>query len=152
MVHQLPENSRGKLTREALTQLFAASEFRSPLSERPEVVEEFRGADFLERACVVPPDLACFPGHFPDDPVVPGVLEFDWALELAADLLGRSPRVETIESLKFLSPLRPGNSFRISVRISRESKLYLRLWGEESEFAKGRVQLFSENLGSEGVA
>jgi 3-hydroxymyristoyl/3-hydroxydecanoyl-(acyl carrier protein) dehydratase len=108
------------------------------------MVEEFRGENFIERACVVPLDLSCFPGHFPDGPVVPGVLEFDWAIEMAADMLGQSPRIESIEVLKFVHPLRPGDAFRIKVHIADEGKLDLRLWGEEVEFARGRVKLSSE--------
>ena len=144
MVHQLPEDSRGKLTRASLTRLFASARSDALASDSPMIVEEFRGENFIERACVVPLDLSCFPGHFPDGPVVPGVLEFDWAIEMAADMLGQSPQIESIEVLKFVYPLRPGDAFRIKVRIADEGKLDLRLWGEEVEFARGRVKLSSE--------
>ncbi len=148
MVPQLPENSRGKLTRASLSKLFSISEFDASSSDRPTLIEEFRGPKFLERACVVPHDLSCFPGHFPDGPVVPGVLELDWAIEMAADILGQSPQVESVQSLKFMHPLRPGDSFRIKVCVSAEGKLDLRLWGEEHEFARGRVRLSPEPVGS----
>ena len=148
MVRQLPEDSRGKLTRASLSQLFSISGFKSSSSDRPTLIEEFRGARFLERACTVPFDLSCFPGHFPDGPVVPGVLELDWAIEMAADILGRSPNVESVQSLKFMNPLRPGDSFRIKVSVSAAGKLDLRLWGEEHEFARGRVRLSLEPVDS----
>jgi hypothetical protein len=148
MVHRLPENSRGKLPRASLSQLFSISEFNASSSDRPTLIQEFRGADFIERACVVPLDFSCFPGHFPDGPVVPGVLELDWAIEMAADILGRSPQVESIRSLKFGHPLRPGDAFRIKVCVSAEGKLDMRLWGEENEYARGRVRLSPEPVGS----
>ncbi len=148
IVHRLPENSRGKLTRASLSELFSISEFNASSSDRPTLIEEFRGAKFLERACVVPLDLSCFPGHFPDGPVVPGVLELDWAIEMAADILGRSPQVESIRSLKFGYPLRPGDSFRIKVCVSADVELDMRLWSEEHEFARGRVRVSPEPVGS----
>lgn len=39
----------------------------------------------------LPPDLACFVGHFPDFPVLPGVVQLDWALQLAATHMGVTP-------------------------------------------------------------
>lgn len=35
----------------------------------------------------VPHDLPCLDGHFPDTPIVPGVVQIDWAIRLAADYL-----------------------------------------------------------------
>jgi acyl-coenzyme A synthetase/AMP-(fatty) acid ligase len=139
MVQQLPENSQGKVTRGALAQLFGAQAAALPASDRPEVLEEFRGPDFVERSCRVPTDLVCLPGHFPGAPVVPGVLQLDWALEMAASLYGRAPRVIELESLKFLVTLRPGDAFRIQIRAVDEDRLELRAWGEAGEHAWGRV-------------
>jgi acyl-coenzyme A synthetase/AMP-(fatty) acid ligase/3-hydroxymyristoyl/3-hydroxydecanoyl-(acyl carrier protein) dehydratase len=148
MVDKLPENSRGKLTRTSLSQFFSVSGFIPSSSDRPTLIEEFRGVSFLERACTVPPDLSCFPGHFPDGPVVPGVLELDWAIEMAADILGYSPKVESVKSLKFMYPLRPEDLFRIKVTVSTAGKLDFRLWSKDHEFSRGRVRLLLEPVDS----
>ncbi len=137
----LPENAQGKITRESLDQLFRKPDGDGPPSDPPEVIEESRGADYLERLCLVPRDLSCFPGHFPDSPVVPGVLQLDWAMELAAELLEETPRLSAIDSLKLLAPLRPECRFRIKVRITHGTRIHFRIWYEDTEFARGQVRL-----------
>lgn len=139
-LRRLPESPQGKVSAAALRALFGGPEAGAAPVERPEVLEERRGEDFIERSCRVPPDLSCFAGHFPDVPVVPGVLQLDWALELAAELLGATPSVEAIESLKFRSALGPGARFRVRVRMEPR-RIDLRLWWEGEEYAVGAVRL-----------
>jgi 3-hydroxymyristoyl/3-hydroxydecanoyl-(acyl carrier protein) dehydratase len=140
-VRDLPENTQGKVPLDSLAQLFQELDWEGPAADRPEVLEEFRGRSSLERLCLVPRDLSCFPGHFPDLPVVPGVLQLDWAMELVAELLDATPRIEAIESLKLLAPLEPGGRFRIRVRVTPEARVDLKIWSEGAEHARGRVRL-----------
>jgi acyl-CoA synthetase (AMP-forming)/AMP-acid ligase II len=140
-VRDLPENTQGKVPLDSLAQLFQEPDWEGPAADRPEVLEEFRGRSSLERLCLVPRDLSCFPGHFPDLPVVPGVLQLDWAMELVAELLDATPRIEAIESLKLLAPLEPGGRFRIRVRVAPEARVDLKIWSEGAEHARGRVRL-----------
>ena len=140
MVHQLPENSVGKLKRTDLADLFRKPSQVRPSTDLPIVLEEFSGSDFAERSCQVPEDLSCFAGHFPGNPMVPGVLQIDWALDMFAQCFGKVPRISVIESLKFSASLRPGRAVRITVRL-RDDRLYLRLWDKDSEFCKGRIRL-----------
>jgi hypothetical protein len=67
----------------------------------PEVLEESQGEDRIEQRIRVPNELACWPGHFPEHPVVPGVLQVHWAMELAARWRGATPAVRRIEVLQF---------------------------------------------------
>jgi len=138
---ELPENALGKVTLDALRGLFREPERAAACADRPEVREQFRGSDFLEQSCGVPQDLSCFPGHFPDLPVVPALLQLDWAMQLACELLEAPPQVEEIELLKILAPLEPGDRFRIHVRSIGETRIEFRIWSEESEHARGRVRL-----------
>lgn len=74
----------------------------------PEILAERFDAKRAERELCVPPTLACFPGHFPGQPIVPGVVQLDWAMSLAARWLGGAPWPRRIDGLKFKSPLLPG--------------------------------------------
>jgi acyl-coenzyme A synthetase/AMP-(fatty) acid ligase/3-hydroxymyristoyl/3-hydroxydecanoyl-(acyl carrier protein) dehydratase len=146
VVPALPANEQGKLTRSALDELFREASYGEASMDRPEVLEELRGSDFLERACRVPHDLACLPGHFPDQPIVPGVLQLDWVMELAAQLLERVVEVRELRAIKLLAPLRPGDSFRIHVRATAAGEIAFSVFSEDHEHAKGRVRL---NAGEE---
>jgi 3-hydroxymyristoyl/3-hydroxydecanoyl-(acyl carrier protein) dehydratase len=62
---------------------------------------------------VAPLAHPCYAGHFPGNPVVPGVL----LLDLVVEALGRgSPRVVT--SVKFHRVLKPGESFELTWKSS----------------------------------
>ena len=141
IVHELPADSQGKLPLDVLRALFGAKQPSEVVTDRPEVLSELSGSDFVERACRVPLDLICFPGHFPGVPVVPGVLQFDWAMELVAQHLGHAPRVAEIELLKLTSPLRPGQRFRLHIRIATDATVEFKLWSKEVTYATCRVRL-----------
>ena len=89
----------------------------------------------------MPSYLSCFPGHFPGDPVVPGVLQLDWAMEMCADLCGEEKQIAEIVSLRFLTPIRPQNHFRIHVGVEQEQRMTFRIWNEDNQFTKGRIRL-----------
>lgn len=60
-----------------------------------------------------PPDEPFFRGHFPGDPLVPGVLLTEALAQtagLAAGQPGRGFRLSAIKAMKFLAPVRPGET------------------------------------------
>jgi acyl-coenzyme A synthetase/AMP-(fatty) acid ligase/3-hydroxymyristoyl/3-hydroxydecanoyl-(acyl carrier protein) dehydratase len=144
-VLELPENSQGKITQPLLRALFRDVDWGSLDVDRPDMLGEVRSENAIERTALVPSDLSCFPGHFPDRFIVPGVLQLDWALGLAEVLLGRPHEVEQIESLKLLMPLEPGARFRIRVERVSPTRLDFELWFEDLVFAKGRVRIADPN-------
>jgi len=150
-VESLPENEQGKVTREALVALFREEEPPARMPDRPLVLDEMRGDRSIERTCEVPDDLHCFRGHFPGFPVVPGVLQLDWAMEVGAVLLGGAPVVREIASFKLISPLQPGVRFRIHVGLEEAKAvgdagrdgvaMRFSLTGREEKFSVGRILL-----------
>ena len=64
----------------------------------------------------VPDDLPIFRGHFPAVPIVPGVIQVAWAVELARSCgLADGPLV-AISTAKFRRVLRPGMGVTARVR------------------------------------
>lgn len=89
---------------------------QSPLPDSIIVVAERRDDDAFILDIVLPLDLACFADHFPDAPVVPGVLQIAWALELAAPRLGTPQTCRAMDQLKFQRLLRPGDRTELTLR------------------------------------
>lgn len=58
-------------------------------------------------ALCVAADHPCLPGHFPGNPVVPGVVLLDLTVQAAERWLGRALCVAGLPQVKFLAPLRP---------------------------------------------
>lgn len=75
----------------------------------PDILAESCAGQTLHLRLRVPPELAHFPGHFPAQPILPGVVEIDWAVRLAERhfKLPRQ-RFSQLKAVKFTSPVLPG--------------------------------------------
>ena len=61
---------------------------------------------------VVPHEHPALPGHFPGNPVVPGVLLIDHVLSLLEAISGPLPGLR-LPQVKFLHPLLPGQAAQV---------------------------------------
>ena len=57
-------------------------------------------------------DHPAYAGHFPGQPILPGVVLLDEALFALAVLQARADATAQIKSAKFLSPVQPGENLR----------------------------------------
>ncbi len=55
----------------------------------------------------LPPEHPVFRGHFPGNPIVPGVMLLEWVLGEVAQALSRAPAALRIREAKFFTPLAP---------------------------------------------
>jgi 3-hydroxymyristoyl/3-hydroxydecanoyl-(acyl carrier protein) dehydratase len=68
----------------------------------------------------LPLELIHFDGHFPQAPVLPGVLQVGWALALAAPRLGTSMHCREMEALKFQRLLHPGDCIELTLHFETD--------------------------------
>lgn len=91
---------------------------RAPFIFVDEVTELNPGESAMGRK-VFPADEPFFRGHFPGDPLVPGVILTEALAQLAgiaAGQAGRRFRLSAIKSMKFLAPVRPDESVILRAR------------------------------------
>jgi 3-hydroxymyristoyl/3-hydroxydecanoyl-(acyl carrier protein) dehydratase len=62
----------------------------------------------------IPPGHPCLDGHFPGNPLVPGVVLLDEALSRIASHFGWGPPVR-VQSIKFLTPVRSGDVVQVEL-------------------------------------
>jgi hypothetical protein len=61
----------------------------------------------------VDPGLAAFRGHFPGEPILPGVVQVDWAIRFGTELFGDLGIFIGLEHLKFQQVIRPGETIEL---------------------------------------
>ena len=111
LLRQLPLNAQGKLPEADVQRLLLA-----PRPRLPEILDQHWVEDELHLSLAVPPDLAFFNGHFPTAPVLPGVVQVDWALQLAHSLMTLPASFAGMEVLKFQQLVRPGERLDLTLR------------------------------------
>jgi 3-hydroxyacyl-[acyl-carrier-protein] dehydratase len=107
------------LTRDDICRLIP---HRDPFLWIDEVLEE--APDRLTARKTISPDLDVFRGHYPGQPVLPGVLLCEAAMQAGAVLIarqspaplaGRVPVATRINNVKFRQMVRPGDVIEIEV-------------------------------------
>ena len=138
LLARLPYNSQGKLPQAEVEALLAAPR---PTQVEPLSAIEQDGEWLLQLD--VPLDLAHFTGHFPQTPVLPGVVQIDWAQQLARQLIAElPPRFCGMEVLKFQQLVRPGDRLQLSLRFdAARGKLYFAYRNGEAACSSGRILL-----------
>ncbi|WP_445577376.1 Acyl-coenzyme A synthetase/AMP-(Fatty) acid ligase [Pseudomonas sp. E141] len=136
-LRQLPLNAQGKLPQAEVEALLMAARPKAP-----QVLEQVETDGQWSLQLLVPPDLAYFSGHFPTAPVLPGVVQVDWALSLGRQLMDLPPRFVGMEVLKFQQLMRPGDEIQLHLRFDRErGKLYFAYRNDTAACSSGRIVL-----------
>ena len=137
-LERLPTNAQGKTTQALLLAL---------LDQRPRlpyvrVLEQDATRTLLE--LTVPADLLYFDGHFSVAPVLPGVVQVDWAIHYGREYLGLAPGFGGINALKFQQMIRPGHPVQLELaHDAAKAQLHFRYFSAAGAHASGRILLTS---------
>ncbi|MFA0930308.1 AMP-binding protein [Pseudomonas syringae pv. tagetis] len=142
LLRQMPLNAQGKLVQTHVQALLMA-----PRPKQPEVLDQQAVDGELHLRLIVPPDLAFFSGHFPKAPVLPGVVQVDWAFSLGQRLLALPSGFAGMEVLKFQQLVRPGDRLKLTLRFdAARSKLYFAFHNADgAPCSSGRIVLEGEH-------
>ncbi|RYZ36340.1 MAG: 4-coumarate--CoA ligase [Myxococcaceae bacterium] len=130
----MPVNPQGKSTEAALAALFDPRRPPFQVLERaPErvllSVEAQEGSPY-------------FDGHFPGTPVLPGVVQVEWALLLGREHFALPPDFLRLETLKFQQVIPPGTHLTLELTWAAESgRLGFKLTSAAGAHASGRIVL-----------
>jgi 3-hydroxymyristoyl/3-hydroxydecanoyl-(acyl carrier protein) dehydratase len=109
----------------------------------PLISELALDADLQSLSCsfLVPADLTIFRGHFPGVPIVPGVTQVGWAIELARAHGLMTGSCTGIITAKFRRLVQPG--MRLEARLERSApagQLHFKYECEGAVVSTGRLQ------------
>lgn len=138
---QLPQNSQSKLNKSYLQTLF------KPMLQ-PVVLSQSQSSDDYIFSLEFPPELACFKGHFPTQPIYPGVGQIGFLQHFAKSIWSDLNWCQGYEQLKFQNLIRPYAI--VQLKLSRkEHKVSFELRDSEQILASGRL-LFALQTKVEG--
>ncbi|MGD8325692.1 MAG: hypothetical protein PVF65_02140 [Sphingomonadales bacterium] len=102
-VKALPYNSQGKLTKNDLQAFFTDEENLRPEPQDIEIKD-----NAVKLTLPIAADVFYFKGHFPGEPILPGVAQLRWAAYFADRYFSVGKAFNRVEALKFRQVLKPG--------------------------------------------
>jgi len=137
LVARLPRNSQGKLLPEAVAERFANNTSPPELSLQD-------GESSCTLALWVDKSCPYFEGHFPAGPVLPGVVQINWAEGLASQYLTTGKRFGGMQTVKFKEMIRPDTLVQLELTYNAErDQLQFRFASASGEHSQGRL-LYTE--------
>ncbi|AIY41888.1 Acyl-CoA synthetase, AMP-(fatty) acid ligase / (3R)-hydroxymyristoyl-[ACP] dehydratase [Collimonas arenae] len=143
----LPFNAQGKTTRaDLLAMLEPQEELASVgknLAARPtkpvrQVLEQESHRVLLELK--VPADLLYFDGHFEGAPILPGVVQVDWAINYGREYFSLAPQFLGMQALKFQRVITPDMVVQLELlHDQQKSNLTFRMISAAGQHASGRI-------------
>ncbi len=95
-------------------------------------------------------DHPIFKGHFPDHPIVPGVVQLQIVKELLENFFGKKIRLTGLKTCKFLKAINPHEHhtlrFEISVNIQDIIYVNVKGWVAEESFLKANLDYIDLHL------
>lgn len=89
----------------------------------------------------IPSDHAAFAGHFPGMPIVPGVVLLDEAVHAISAAGGFGGTSWQISSVKFLSPLLPGEPAMLDFETQANGAIRFEIASGTRSIASGSIRL-----------
>ena len=134
----LPLNAQGKTVVADLMALLPA-----PLLPQSVIREQNKLRVVL--ALTIPQDLIYFKGHFTDLPVLPGVVQVDWALHYGRRYFALPVSFNAIQALKFQRLIQPGTTLELSLHYdSDKAQLNFSYQSSLGLHASGRLRFAKE--------
>ncbi|WP_314300833.1 AMP-binding protein [Campylobacter showae] len=97
-------------------------------------------AQKYEFSAIMHAGLEIFESHFPNLPLLPGFMQLDYVFELACGVGIDVSGASTVENLKFMKFVRPGDALRVCFE-KRGGKLYFELFCNGEKCSVGRATL-----------
>ncbi|QYK01709.1 ApeI family dehydratase [Shewanella psychrotolerans] len=116
-------------------------------SSLPPIIAKTVMDDGVKWQLAITAELPYFKGHFPQQAVLPGVTQLDWATQLGAQEFGYAAEVVNLEVLKFQQLILPGTQvfLKISHNASKH-KLTFAYYDGDQRFGSGRIALSGRKL------
>jgi len=136
-LRRFPEDDRGKMPLSALEALFHSVPRRPTEAQ---VLKSEADDNSLTLKLRPPEDLFYFDGHFDREPVLPGVVQIDWAIAIGRKQFAIDGTFQRIEALKFHRIIKAGQEIELALRYDRDrGRLGFRYTRAGAKISSGRI-------------
>ncbi len=106
----------------------------------PNVIKDIRIPAGIELELFVSTDLEAFDGHFDSMPIIPGVVQIQWAIDFAKIYMGENEgfEVSCLEKLKFQHVIQPDSYINLKLEVT-DNKLSFALSSDKKKYSSGRI-------------
>lgn len=87
----------------------------------------------------IAPELDYFKGHFSQGPILAGVVQLDWAVEMIREYFSITWDVKDVEALKFQVVITPNMTVTLTVEQKKIDKYYFSFKSEKGQHSCGRI-------------
>jgi len=85
------------------------------------------------------PNCIYLQGHFPSAPILPGVTQLDWVVQLAAQHWSTPTSIQRIEVLKFNDMILPDSTVDLMIERKREDCVIFKYSDGDKALSSGRL-------------
>lgn len=90
----------------------------------------------------VPIELDFFSGHFPEQPILPGVVQLDWVIKFAHQYLAVTGGFSSLDHIKFQAPILPDAHLELDLTWIRSKQLVeFSFTAAQQKHSSGRIVL-----------
>lgn len=106
----------------------------------PTILSQSEAGDTRHFELEITEQLTWFKGHFPDLPVLPGVVQLRWAIELAREHFGLQDGPQEVMRLKFKSVVVPPRSIHLSLTKQSDTEAVFEYSGPGEIYSQGKLK------------
>jgi len=111
----------------------------------PNILSRSEDGDTQRLTLDITNELIWFRGHFPGFPVLPGVVQLRWAVELSQEHFGHASPPREIMRLKFKSIIVPPVAIELTLTARGPGATEFAYTGQGKEYSQGKL-IFDEKL------
>lgn len=106
----------------------------------PDIISTNKNEDVVNIQLKIPKNLDYFKGHFPNAPILAGVVQLHWAVEYAKEaFLSEDVEVANIEVLKFQVVIAPGQDMFLTLTKKSPDKILFSYESNRGKHSSGRL-------------
>jgi 3-hydroxymyristoyl/3-hydroxydecanoyl-(acyl carrier protein) dehydratase len=136
-VDSFPQDPMGKVANAALQELLMRPD---PYRREPQVLHHTHYGCEVTLRVFIPPDLLCFEGHFPEAPILPGVIQVAWVVAFAQRFFTLPKHFRRLELLKFQRVIGPGMTVTLAIEyVAARQTVTFRYVSDAGRHSSGRV-------------